>query len=94
MIDYSLTDEEIRTIYNCWSSTNLQSDILRERIAKAQNEKTLRLATPEIEAKERAKVIETVDDLLDSMGLGIDDFPLSAWKRWQALKEGKDVPRS
>ena len=31
-----LTDEEIKTIYNCWSITNLQSDILCQRVAKAQ----------------------------------------------------------
>ncbi len=33
------------------------------------------------------KSVEVVDDLLDSMGLGIDNFPLSAWNRWQALKK-------
>ncbi len=31
-----LKDERIKSIYNCWSSTNLQSDILCQRIAEAQ----------------------------------------------------------
>ena len=31
--------------------------------------------------------VNIVDNLLDSMGLGEDNFPKSAWQNWQALKE-------
>jgi hypothetical protein len=39
----------------------------------------------------RNEIINTVDGMLESMGLGEDNFPSSWWKSWQALKakEGK-----
>ena len=69
------------------SKRNIEASKVTQFNTEADTEILALIPTEEeIRKQERERILEIVDDLLDSMGLGETNFPRSAWDRWQSLK--------
>jgi len=78
-----LSDEEQALICHDAYFTS-RSDSKSVIQAEEAEHKALLKAQAKLTAEQSVNI---VDNLLDSMGLGEDNFPKSAWQNWQALKE-------